>query len=99
MIPEIDIWRAAQFMLKRYGDKAAGESAARADELAAAGDEGGAATWRRITNAVGSSRTKHRLGRCTDQGNANPRRDKKPHSTPKRADLPSNLVLISEAAR
>jgi hypothetical protein len=40
-------------MLKRYGDKAADESAARADELAAAGDEDGAATWRRITNAVG----------------------------------------------
>jgi hypothetical protein len=53
MIPEIDIWRAAQLMLKRYGDKAVGESAARADEFAAAGDEDGAATWRRITNAVG----------------------------------------------
>ena len=34
MIPEIDIWRAAQLMLKRYGDKALEESAARADELA-----------------------------------------------------------------
>jgi hypothetical protein len=53
MIPEIDIWRAAQLMLKRYGDKAADQSAARADELAAADDDDGAATWRRITNAVG----------------------------------------------
>ena len=52
MIPEIDIWRAAQLMLKRYADKAADESAVRADELAAAGDDDGAATWRRITNAV-----------------------------------------------
>jgi hypothetical protein len=58
MIPEIDIWRAAQLMLKRYGDKAVGESAARADELAAAGDEDGAATWRRITNAVGQLENK-----------------------------------------
>ena len=37
MIPEIDIWRAAQLMLKRYGDKALEESVARADELVAAG--------------------------------------------------------------
>jgi hypothetical protein len=49
MIPEID---------KRYGDKAVGESAARADEFAAAGDEDGAATWRRITNAVGQLENK-----------------------------------------
>jgi hypothetical protein len=52
MIPEIDIWRAAQLMLKRCGDKALEESAARADELAAAGDDEGMATWRRITHAV-----------------------------------------------
>ena len=52
MIPEIDIWRAAQLMLKRYGDKALDKTVARADQLAAAGDENGAATWRRITNAV-----------------------------------------------
>lgn len=39
-------------MLKRYGEKALEESTMRADELAAAGDENGAATWRRITNAV-----------------------------------------------
>ena len=35
VIPEIDIWRAANLMLKRYGEKALEESAARADELAA----------------------------------------------------------------
>jgi hypothetical protein len=33
MIPEIDIWRAASLMLKRYGEKALEESAVRADEL------------------------------------------------------------------
>jgi hypothetical protein len=37
-IPEIDFWRAAQLMLKRYGGKALEESAARADEFAPAGD-------------------------------------------------------------
>ena len=52
MIPEIDIWRAAQLMLKRYGDKALEESAAGAEELVAAGDDNGAAVWRRIMDAV-----------------------------------------------
>jgi hypothetical protein len=52
VIPEIDIWRAALLMLKRHGDKALEESAARADELAVAGDDDGAATWRRIMAAV-----------------------------------------------
>ena len=53
VIPEIDIWRAAQLMLKRYGEKALDESAARADELALAGDDAGATTWRRIMDSVG----------------------------------------------
>ena len=53
MIPEIDIWRAANLMLKRYGEKAFEESITRADELAADGDRDGAAAWRRITAAVG----------------------------------------------
>jgi hypothetical protein len=39
-------------MLKRYGDKAADESAARADDLAAQDDYNGEAVWRRITDAV-----------------------------------------------
>ena len=53
MIPEIDIWRAATLMLKRYGERALEESASRADELASAGDDYGAAVWRRISDAVG----------------------------------------------
>ena len=52
MIPEIDIWRAANLMLKRYGDKALEQSDRRVDELTAAGDYNGADTWRRITAAV-----------------------------------------------
>ena len=45
--PEIDIWRAASLMLKRYGEKALEESAPRADELFAEQDHDGAAVWRR----------------------------------------------------
>ena len=52
MIPEIDIWWAAQLMLKRYGDNALEESAARANELALSGDDDGATTWRRTMAAV-----------------------------------------------
>jgi hypothetical protein len=66
VIPEIDIWRAANLMLKRYGDKALEESAKRADELAAQDDYNGAAVWRRITPPSASSRTRRRRGRCTD---------------------------------
>jgi hypothetical protein len=52
VIPEIDIWRAANLTLKHHGHKALEESAIRAVELAAAGGHDGAATWRRITAAV-----------------------------------------------
>jgi hypothetical protein len=48
VIPEIEIWRAANLMLKRYGEKAVEESATRADELAAQDDYNGEAVWRRI---------------------------------------------------
>jgi hypothetical protein len=52
VIPEIDIWRAATLMLKRYGEKALEQSTRRADELAGDGDHDGASTRRRITDAV-----------------------------------------------
>ena len=53
MIPEIDIWRVANLMLRRYGDEADIESAIRAEELAYVGDWAGEAVWRRIINAIG----------------------------------------------
>jgi hypothetical protein len=52
MIPEIDIWRVANLMLKRYGDLAEVESAIRTQELALNGDSAGVAVWRRITDAI-----------------------------------------------
>ena len=52
MIPEIDIWRAANLMLTRYGDEATAESAKRANELAADGDLASVATWLRVIDAV-----------------------------------------------
>jgi hypothetical protein len=53
MIPEVDIWRVANLMLRRYGEEAMLESAKRAHELATDGDRGGASTWLRITDAIG----------------------------------------------
>ena len=42
VIPEIDIWRAANLMLKRYGERASQDSPTRAGELADEGDHEGA---------------------------------------------------------
>ena len=52
MIPEIDIWRVANLMLKRYGDEALAEGTKRADELAADADLAGGAVWLRVINAI-----------------------------------------------
>jgi hypothetical protein len=52
MIPDIDIWRVATLMLKRYGNEAEVESARRADELWVVGDAVSVAVWRRVTDAV-----------------------------------------------
>jgi hypothetical protein len=51
VLPEIDIWRSAVAMMKRYGTEAGLEAAKRADELLAEGDIDDAATWRRIVTA------------------------------------------------
>jgi hypothetical protein len=52
MIPEVEIWRVASLMLKRFGDAAMVESARRAEELADDGDLAGVAVWLRVLDAV-----------------------------------------------
>jgi hypothetical protein len=52
VIPEINVWRAANLMLKHYGNEAEAESARRADELWEVGDAAGVAVWRRVMGAV-----------------------------------------------
>jgi hypothetical protein len=56
MIPEIDIWRVANLMLKRCDNEAVAESVKRADELAASGEDADEAVWRRISMQSASSR-------------------------------------------
>lgn len=52
MIPEIDIWRAAGVMMKRYGKDAALEATRRADEFEAQGNRDGQRIWLRIITAI-----------------------------------------------
>lgn len=59
MIDDREIWRAANILLKRFGEDAATEAAQRADELFERGDSDGCAIWKLIRVAVNElSRTK-----------------------------------------
>ena len=52
MIPEVDIRRVANLMLKHYGNEADIESAIRAEELSETGDHNGAAVWLCVIDAI-----------------------------------------------
>ena len=52
MFTEIDIWRAAQLMLRWYGDMAQEESIRRIEEFSAADDLAGVAIWMRIIEPI-----------------------------------------------
>ncbi len=49
---EIDIYRAAAILVKRYGEDAPIHAAMRADAMLESGDLDGYAVWRRILRAV-----------------------------------------------
>ncbi len=53
MIPDLDIYRSAQVLIKQHGQDAPIHAAMRADAMLDKGDLGGAATWKRIVRAVG----------------------------------------------
>ena len=52
MIPDLDIYRSAQVLVKHHGQDAPIEAAMRADAMLEAGDLDGYATWKRIIKAV-----------------------------------------------
>ncbi len=52
MIPDLDIYRSAQELVKQHGQDAPIEAAMRADAMLEAGDLEGLATWKRILRAV-----------------------------------------------
>ncbi len=52
MISDLDLWRAAQIMVKRYGDGATTEAAMCADEFLDQGNLDGKRVWMRIMQAI-----------------------------------------------
>ncbi len=52
MIPDLDIYRAANLLIKRHGDDAPIHAAMQADALLEAGDLDGYAVWKRVLRAV-----------------------------------------------
>ena len=58
MIPDLDLSRAANFLVKQHGDDAPIHAAMRADTTLEAGDLDGYAMWKRIVGAVGELRGK-----------------------------------------
>ncbi len=52
MIPDLDIFRSAQVLVKRHGQDAPIHATMRADAMLEAGDLDGYAVWKRILRAV-----------------------------------------------
>ena len=67
MIPDLDIYRSAQVLVKQHGEDAPIEAAMRADAMLDKGDLDGYATWRRIVRAVEKLLSKERPTGATVQ--------------------------------
>ncbi len=52
MIPDLDIYRSANLLVKQHGEDAPIHAAMRADVMLEAGDLDGYAVWKRILRAV-----------------------------------------------
>ena len=52
LLSDLDTWRAANVLIKRYGDGAAIEAAMRADEFLDQGSLDGQRLWMRIMQAI-----------------------------------------------
>ena len=52
MIPDLDIYRSANALIKQHGQDAPIHAAMRADAMLEKGDLDGYATWKRIVKAV-----------------------------------------------
>ncbi len=53
MIPDLDIYRAANLLVKHHGEDAPIKAAMRADAMLEKGDLDGYAVWKRVLRAVG----------------------------------------------
>jgi hypothetical protein len=52
MIPDLDIWRAANLLIREHGGDAEIEAAKRADLMVERGDLDGQSLWKRIRRAI-----------------------------------------------
>jgi hypothetical protein len=52
MISDLDIWRAANLLIRQHGADAELVAASRADEMLARGDLDGQLVWKRIRSAI-----------------------------------------------
>ncbi len=52
MIPDLDIYRSANLLVKQHGEDAPVEAAMRADAILNKGDPDGYGVWKRILRAV-----------------------------------------------
>ncbi len=67
MIPDLDIYRSAQVLVKQHGEDASIHTAMRADAMLEAGDLVGYDVWKRIVKAVGELLSKERPDGATVQ--------------------------------
>ncbi len=67
MIPDLDIYRSAQVLVKRHGADAPIEAAMKADAMLDKGDLDGYAVWKRILRAVEELLSKERPAGVTVQ--------------------------------
>jgi hypothetical protein len=67
VIPDLDIYRSANLLVKRHGADAPIHAAMRADAMLDKGDLGGYAAWKRIIKAVGELLSKERPAGVTVQ--------------------------------
>jgi hypothetical protein len=67
MVPDLDIWRSANLLVKQHGEDAPIEAAMRADAMLEAGDLDGCAVWKRILRAVEELRSEERPKSATLQ--------------------------------
>jgi len=59
---DLDIWRAANEMIKLYGADAQFKAALRADKLLDLGDSEGFSVWKRVATAIGDLTNGHSSG-------------------------------------
>lgn len=52
MAGDLDVWRCAAMMIRRYGSNADHEARARAERRLDDGDRGGQQVWLRVTRAI-----------------------------------------------